>query len=192
VFLAMLPKILSYAKIAFRHLDPEARQEAVQNVVTNSCAAVAALARRGKLDLCYPTILALYGIRRTRDHRVTGGRLNITDVMSRYCQDRKGVVVERLDQFDKDEHTWSEVLVEDRRAGPADIAACRLDFAAWLRLLPRRLRKIATLLATGESSTAAAEKFKVSVGRISQIRKELKRRWEIFQGEIVPESAAAA
>ncbi len=27
VFLAMLPKIVSYAKTAFRNLDPEARQE---------------------------------------------------------------------------------------------------------------------------------------------------------------------
>lgn len=42
-FLAMLPNIVSHAKMAVRNIDPEARQEAVQNVVTNNCAAVAAL-----------------------------------------------------------------------------------------------------------------------------------------------------
>jgi hypothetical protein len=26
-------------------------------------------------------------------------------------------------------------VVEDHRAGPAEIAACRIDFASWLRLL---------------------------------------------------------
>ena len=71
VFLAMLPKIISYAKSAFRNLDPEARAEAVQNVVANSCAAVAGLARRGKLDPRHPTVLAQYGIKQTRDHRIS-------------------------------------------------------------------------------------------------------------------------
>ena len=115
VFLAMLPKIVAYARGAFSGLDPEARQEAVQNVVANSCAAVAALARRGKLDLCYPTVLARFGIRQTRDNRITGGKLNVRDVMSKYCQAKKGVVVERLDHFDDEEnasmrrgsHGWS-------------------------------------------------------------------------------------
>ncbi len=49
--LAMLPTIIRYAKRTFRSYDPEARQEAVQNVVANTTATVAGLARRGKLDL---------------------------------------------------------------------------------------------------------------------------------------------
>ncbi len=57
VFLGMLPKIIRYATIAFRGYGPEAKQEAVQNVVANTCVAVATLAKRGKLDLAYPSVL---------------------------------------------------------------------------------------------------------------------------------------
>jgi hypothetical protein len=99
--LAMLPIILRYARRAFRGYDPEAKQEAVQNVVANTAAAVAGLARRGKLDIAYPTVLAKFGIRQTLDHRKTGSLLNIKDVLSKYCQEEKGVVVERLDHFNE-------------------------------------------------------------------------------------------
>jgi hypothetical protein len=74
-------------------------------------------------------------------------------------------------------------LVEDRRTGPAETAIVRIDFATWLQFLPRRLREIATFLATGETTTATAKRFGVCQGRISQIRKELFRAWQTFQGE---------
>ena len=181
-FLAMLPQIIQHAKFAFRHLKPEARAEAVQNVVTNSCAAVAALARRGKLDLCYPTVLAQFGIKQTRDHRITGGSLNIKDVLSKYCQANKNLRVERLDHYDPTEQEWTEVVVEDKTAGPADIARTRIDFSDWLASLKRRDRRVAEFLANGESTTAAARRFRVSAGRISQLRRELAENWKRFIG----------
>ena len=76
-----------------------------------------------------------------------------------------------------------EILVEDRHAGPADTARVRLDFAAWLKSLPYRVRRIAKVLANGETTTAAAEKFELSAGRVSQIRGELRQAWQRFQGE---------
>ena len=53
-FIKMLPAIARHARIAFRHLrSPEAREDAVQEVVCNACCAVARLAELGKLDLAY-------------------------------------------------------------------------------------------------------------------------------------------
>jgi hypothetical protein len=190
VFLGMMPAIIRYAKVAFRNLDPEARQEAVQNVVTNSCAATAALARRGKLDLAYPTVLARFGIRQTRDHRITGNSLNIRDVLSKYCQANKGVKVERLDKFNEQEDAWEETVVEDKTSGPADIARTRIDFAAWLDSLKRRDRKIAEALAAGNRTSDVSKRFKVSAGRISQLRKELAASWRKFVGD-EPDAAGA-
>ena len=181
--LAMLPAILTHARISFRHLDPEARQEAVQNCVANATIAYARLDALGKVELAYPTVLARYAVAQTRDGRRVGGHLNIRDVLSEHCQQHKGLLVERLDHYDQDEECWREVLVEDRRAGPAEIAATRLDFAAWLRLLPSKLRRIAKVLATGETTGAAAHQFRVSAGRISQIRTELYQSWRRFVGE---------
>ena len=92
--------------------------------------------------------------------------------------------METLDRFDKTKQEWKEVLVEDKHAGPAEIAASRIDFAAWLRLLPRRLRRIAETLAQGETTKKAAKRFHVSPGRISQLRRELQQNWDDFQGDV--------
>jgi len=193
VFLGMLPKIIAYAKLAFRGYSPEAKQEAVQNVVANTCAAVAGLARRGKLDLAYPTVLAKFGIRQTLDHRKVGGKLNIKDVLSKYCQDRKGVVVERLDQFDKQEDQWQEAVVEDTRNAPVpQIVAFRCDFADWLKTLKRRDRRIAQFLSLGHRTSTAARKFRVSEGRVSQLRRELAENWRRFVGDEPGDGAAVA
>ena len=128
VFASMEKAIKTHARIAFRHLDPEARAEMVQNVLANTCAALAGLAKRGKLDLAYPSVLARYGVAQTKDFRKTGGHLNINDVSSPYCQQRKGISMERLDHFDEEENAWTEAVVVDTRPAPVpDIVAefCR-------------------------------------------------------------------
>jgi len=65
-FLEMLPAIQRQARIAFRHLDPEARGEAVQEVVTYATSAFKALWHRGTPELAYPSVLALHGIKRVK------------------------------------------------------------------------------------------------------------------------------
>ena len=182
-FMAILPAIETHAKIAFRRLDAEAREEAIQETVCNACCAYARLVELNKTDLAFPSALARFGVAQVKDGRKVGGKLNCRDVSSDYCQQKKNLLVERLDQFDSEEGAWEEILVEDRRAGPAETAITRIDFSTWLQLLPRRLRKIATFLANGETTKTAARKFGVSPGRISQIRKELFLAWHRFQGE---------
>ena len=166
-FLGMLPQILTHAKCAFSFLKPEARAEAVQEVVANACQAYARLVELGKTDVAYPIALARYGVKQTRDHRKVGGHLNVKDVLGKYCQNRKGITVERLDKFDRAENVWEEILVEDRHAGPAATACARLDMDSWLKSLPVRHRRIAQYLSLGNQTSQAARKFKVSAGRIS-------------------------
>jgi len=182
-FLAMVPKIESHAKRAFRYLNAEARTEAVEEVHCRACAAFARLVELNKIELAYPSVLARFAVAQTKDGRKLGGRLNVHDVSSPYCQREKGITLARLDKFDSQDEAWLEVLLEDRRAGPAEVAAIRIDFSAWLRSLPHRLRKIATFLAGGETTTAAAKRFRVSPGRISQLRQQLLHAWQRFQGE---------
>ena len=79
-FLRMLPAIRQHARISFRHLGPEAREEAIQSVVCNACCAMARLAELGKLDLAYASVLARFGVAQVRDGRMTGGHLNCRDV----------------------------------------------------------------------------------------------------------------
>ena len=182
--LAMLPTIIRYAKRVFRNYDPESKQEAVQNVVANTTAAVAGLAKRGKLDLAYPTVLAKFGIRQTLDHRKTGSSLNIKDVLSKYCQEEKGVVVERIDRFNDQDNCWEEAVVVDTRNAPVPATvAFRVDFRNWLKSLPPRDRRVARYLSLGHRTQDAARKFRVSQGRISQLRRKFAMNWRKFIGE---------
>jgi hypothetical protein len=189
-FMAMMPAIETHAKVAFRHLDPEAREEMVQEVICNACRAYARLVELKKTDLAYAGVLARFGVAQARSGRRTGGKLNCRDVLSPYCQHRKNLVVERLDRYDAKEAAWAEALVEDRHAGPADTAATRIDFSAWLEILPCRLRKIAMFLANGETTSTTARRFRLSPARISQIRRELYDAWNRFQGDSLATSIA--
>ncbi len=197
VYAKMLPSIKRHARIAFRHLNPEEKEECVQNVLANTWEALVGLARRGKLDKAFPSVLAKFAEKQTRDHRITGGHLDVKDVLSPYCQAKKNVKVERLDKYDRVNECWydsedccHELLAESRNATPADLAASRIDFSDWLASLPCRHRRIAQYLSLGNRTSDAAKKFKVSAGRISQLRKELAENWRWFVGD-EPDNAAA-
>jgi len=190
-FLAMLPAIVRHASIAFTDLPYQTRKELVQEAVANCLVAYVRLVELGKEDIAYPSVLAMYAVRQIREGRRVGAKLNVRDVSSTYCQLAKGVQLKRLDHLDHDSAEWMELVVEDGQATPADIAATRIDFAAWLDSLPRRERRIAEELATGETTSAAAKKFRVSAGRISQLRRRLKRSWDAFQHGSRPELAMA-
>jgi hypothetical protein len=183
MFLAMLPAIRARAHLAFRADNPEAREEFMAEVVANAFCAFRRLAERGKLEVAHATPLAKFAIRQIRCGRLTGAQLNVRDITSRHAQLAKGIKVERLDQFDREDGTWRETLVEDKKAGPAETAAARIDVADWFRSLTRQKRKIAKTLARGEATSKVARMFGLSAGRISQVRDELRRSWLEFQAE---------
>jgi hypothetical protein len=164
----------------------------VQEVIASALAAYSRLVERGKEQLAFPSALARFAVAQVWHGRQVGNRLNVRDVTSRYAQQRKGFHVERLDQFDASDDEWKEVLIEDRRATPADVAASRIDFADWLGKMPALRRKIAQCLATGESTFAAAQRFAISPSRISQLGREFQASWQVFHGEPLASAAAVA
>jgi hypothetical protein len=182
-FLTMLPQIRRQAFAAFRTFRSEAREELVQEVVANSYRAWVLLLRRGKESVAYATPLAQYAIRQVRDGRRVGGQQSSQDLMSPSARRIHGCRVERFDQRDQQTGIWKELLVEDRRAGPAEIAAARLDLAAWYRTLSKQTRQIAGALSMGESTSAVARQFGLSSGRVSQLRMRLREHWERFQSD---------
>ena len=181
-FLSLLPAIREQARFAFRCQPPERRRELIAEVVANCWVAFVRLVERGLLEVVYPTPLAQYAIKQIRDGRRVGAKLNVRDVSSEYAQRAKRFSVARLDRYDDEERQWHEVLLEDRKAGPAETAAARLDIADWFSRLPTKKRRIAAALATGETTKRAARKFSVTPGRISQTRRELEKSWSDFQG----------
>lgn len=191
-FLAMLPAIRRQARISFRSVPAEARDELVQEVVANCLVAYRRLVQLGKTDIAYPSALARFAVKQVRAGRRVAGRIAARDVLSEHGLNFKRYRVSRLGHLDRADNGWQEIVVEDHRAGPAEIAACRIDFESWLRTLPRRQRKIALRLASGESTSGAAKLFGVTSARISQLRLWLKENWQHFQGELAQLGQAVA
>ena len=177
-FLLLLPTIRRIAKFAFRMLPSEQREDAMQEVIASSYVAYCRLVARGKEDLAYGSPLARYAVAQYRTGRRVGCRIDSQDIMSPYSGLELQSLVLRVDGDD-----WEELAVEDKHATPADVAATRIDFRAWLRRLDPHKRAVAKLLAGGATTSDAAKQLKLSLGRVSQLRRHLKETWEAFQGE---------
>jgi hypothetical protein len=177
-FLELLPAILRQARRALRPLAPEARDDALAEVVAECLLAYRRLWERGELARAYPTSLARYAILRFQAGRRVGSPLNSRDVGSGACRQRYQLVCQ----------SWQDILVEDRQAGPAEVAASRIDMGTWLSSLPKRTRRVAECLATGETTSAAARMFGVTPGRVSQLRAALRQSWHAFQGLETPDA----
>lgn len=63
---------------------------------------------------------------------------------------------------------------------PAAIARVQLDFAAWVPTLNERLAAYLECVLRGETNREIADKFCVSLARVSQIRRELLDRYHAF------------
>lgn len=83
-------------------------------------------------------------------------------------------------------HFWLiPALADSHRTTPADAACFRVDFEQWLSELPDRHQQLALALAEGERPGDLAKRLKLSPGRISQLRAELRDAWDAFHGELM-------
>jgi ATP/maltotriose-dependent transcriptional regulator MalT len=183
-FLAILPAIQRHVQIAFRHLPAEAREEAIQESLANTCVAFARLFQQGRSQRAFPIALARFAVAQVRDGRTVGSSQNVREVLSRYAQRKKSFSVQRLDQYDREEQQWIEAVVEDTRTPVFDQVWFRIDFPAWLARLSPRNRRIAKLLAAGYSTGEVATKFDISPSRVSQLRRQLHDSWLEFHGDL--------
>lgn len=182
-FLAMMPAIIRHARVILPRLRPEARADALQEVIANAAVAYARLVELDKTDVAYPTPLAWFAVAQYKAGRRVGCKLNVRDVLSPYCQAKTKTTVERLDRRDQDTGEWIEAIVEDRRTPPADQAAFRVDFPTWLGLHTDRNRRIAEALAVGHTTGEVARRFDLSAGRVSQLRRQFQKSWAEYHGE---------
>lgn len=181
-FLEMLPEIRRQLRFEFRGWRPEDKADAIAECTANAAVAFARLYELRKTSVAYPSVLARFAAAQFRSGRRVGSRFSINDVMSRHSQRRYGIHITSLDSggFDRE---WNELLAESRNCTPAELAASRIDFRAWLDRLPSKKRRIAMALGAGDSTKATAQKFRVSPGRVSQLRREFAEDWRVFHGD---------
>ena len=182
VFLEMFPTLCKAIKRGFRRLRGERREEAIQEALANAYVAFSRLVDLGRMQLAFPSALARFAVAQVRDGRRVGGSLNVRDVSSEYAQQRKHLQVQRLDLFNRHTAQWCEVIVEDYQTPVPDQVCFRIDFPDWLSRLSNRDRHVAEALANGDTTGEIANRFAISSGRVSQLRRELHASWEKFHG----------
>jgi hypothetical protein len=183
-FLAVLPAVKARAALRFRYLPPEARAEATQEAIASACVAFQRMAVLGRQNRANPGSLADFAVKHVRGGRHVGGSQDAArDVLSPATRHRQRV---RLVSYDshEDGDNWGEVVSGNRRCCVADLAAFRIDFAEWLKEMGERDRRIIAALAGSERTADVAERFGLTPGRVSQLRRMYERRWQLYQGEV--------
>ena len=170
-FANLLPELTVMASAAFRYLDPEAREEAVQNTMALCWHAFHAIIERGRGD--EPNIIKSilwFSVKQTRAGRTipSGGESKPKDV---FTYAKRGRV--RIEKFDL------RHFVADQTAIP-DQVSFRLDVPEFFASLNDRQQRMAEALALGETTSAVASEFSVTPGAVSQFRTRFKEMFESY------------
>jgi hypothetical protein len=197
-FLALMPRIETHARLVFRGLPEVERDEAVAEAVASAYVAYLRLRDRGIDPLReFPSAMATYAVLQVKDGRHVGSRASSKDVLSIKAQRRHGFRVVSLPKSTRRSHeevhttlsgqremdAFEERLHENYRTPVAEAAAFRIDWPQFMRSLSQRDRLLATFLSMGNSAKAAAAKFGLSPGRVTQLRQSWCREWRTSQGE---------
>jgi hypothetical protein len=189
-FLKVLPAVQTHAKIQFRRLPVHQREDAIQEAIASACASYQILAAKGKLAVAHPGTLATYAVNFVRNRRHVGGSQDAArDVMSAVCQRRHRVEVVSFDHhrfpssLRNGTDGWRQLVLADRKVPVPDLAAFRVDFGQWFQMRSRRDRSIISALIAGEQPSVVADRFGISRGRVSQLRRRYEQEWRDFQGE---------
>jgi hypothetical protein len=169
-FVRRLPALRKMARISFRHLPPEAKEESITNAIGLAWKAFYFLFRKGRagepglLDSCLR-----YSIRQCRAGRLPQGCPRKKDTLA-----PRWVGPTRLDDFDPEGFVSRSTPIPDAVIFRVDVAE------AFFSTLSDRQRKMAVDLAGGMSTSECAAKYKLSAGRISQFRREFKTLLDAF------------
>ena len=182
-FNQILPEIERRLRGAFCGFRGELQSELIQDALVQCLLSYMRLFQKGRAASVSPSSLVWYAARQVKSGRQAGCRLNCREPLSHYARLHHGIRLERLHTYNCKDESWINDVLEDKRASVPDQVAARLDFRAWFGTLPKRTARIARDLALGCSTAELASKYRLSPGRISQMRRSLANSWREFQHE---------
>jgi hypothetical protein len=191
-FQAIWPRIEQHARIYFRKVGcPHKKADCIAETVALAWKWFVRLAERGKDATRFPSVLATYAARAVRSGRRVCGQQKAKDAMNDQTQQRHGFSVGKLPDFSTEStNPLAEALADNTQTPPPDAAAFRIDFPSWLAGYSKRDRAIIKEMAQGERTKKLAARYRLSQGRISQMRRECQEAWEAFHdGTCVPVDA---
>jgi len=184
-FQTAMPRITRHARCYFRDVRCHHRKADFVSEVLGLCWKWwLRLVKRSKDPSKFVSALATFAARAVRCGRRVCGKERARDALSPVAQQRHSFTVSSLPQFSTlNPNPLSEALIENTVSPVPDQVQFRCDFPAWLTTHSRRDRKMAVEMAKGERTNALAQRFKVSPGRVSQLRRELYESWEKFTSD---------
>lgn len=189
-FLSILPFINAQCEREFRQWKAEMKMEMVAEATAIAWKSFCGIEETGRDPVRLKSRIVAYAIQHVRAGRTLASRWSSVDAMSRRAQLRHGFSVHRSANSRHSGRTAGRISfsveeIGDRRhRNVSQEAAFRIDFNDWLSRLDDRLRDIVSDLASGYSTSEVSNRFGLSAGRISQIRRELENSWKRFhEGE---------
>lgn len=179
-FLPLYPVIQRHAMVVFRHLPAVEREEATAEAVAAGFASFVRLKNRGKDPSAFPSALATFAALHVKNGRHVGSKFNSRDIMSGQAWPRRGI---RRQQMLQEESRWHDLLADDSVTPIPDQVGFKIDWTEFLNKQSPRHRRIIHLLSMGHAAKSVARMFKLSPGRVTQLRKEWRRQWQAFLGE---------
>jgi DNA-directed RNA polymerase specialized sigma24 family protein len=184
-FLALVPRIERHARIYFRDVRCAARKaDCIAETLALAWRWFLRLVQRGKDVTQFVSTFASLAARAVRSGRRVCGQENGKDVLSPLAQRRGGFEVESLSregsQYDE---ILEEALHDNVRTPPPEAAAFRIDFPRWLTSWCLRDQRLIANLIVGERTLDVAGKYRLSPGRVSQLRRQFCSDWTTFCGD---------
>jgi hypothetical protein len=188
-FDAALDRIDAVIRHQFRTWPRARRQDAIDDAHAYNWLAWRGLLDRGKDPVAVGVVaIAVNACRAVRNGRVVGSARSVgrgaMDIHHPRARLATGLLVVSIEDLGgRRPGRWQDWLTATNRYGPADEAAFRVDFAAWLAGLPPTRRRVAELLVHGFGTGEVASRLGVTPSAVSQSRDWLARSWDRFQGQ---------
>jgi len=181
-FLNLLPVIQSIARRHFRHVRcPYTKHDHLAEATALAWSWYLRLVRKGRDPSQFVVTFSQLVARAVYSGRRLCGQERARDALSPVCQRRRGFVVAPLpDGTAMVGNVFDDALADNTRTPVPDQVQFRLDFPRWRKSLGRGRRALVDAMAAGHRTTDLAAMFKISLGRVSQVRRELCESWRTF------------
>jgi hypothetical protein len=181
-FLAVMPRIETHARFYFRHLKcPHQREEALAECLALAWSWFVRLVQRGKNPEAFISVLADFAARAVSSGRCLCGHQKAKEVLSPVAQRRHGFTVQRLHLYAYPPHgLWEQAIHDNTQTPVIDQVVFRVDFSAWLQTQTKRDRRLIERLLVGERTGAVAQAYRLSAGRVAQLRRQFHADWLRF------------
>ncbi len=187
---AILPRIVRHARVVFRYVKCwHTKEDKVAEAVGHCWKWIKKLDKLGKKWWCFVSRLADYACRAVKSGRKVAGSITINDVLNEINQARKGYCICKLPDYSTEStNPLAEALTDNTVSEIPDQVAFRLDFPEYRDTYSERDQQVMDDMMLGHRTIDLAEKYKMSQGRISQLRREFYEGWDRFHGDELAEA----